>query len=405
MKTSSVSLKSILSTSGLVLSLISSSFKTSSGSSSKNIIFSISRRLRISFLKPNSNWNREGNFLLDLLLTCSWDSLQLWFWGGRLSHFWVGHTYNWLVDCQHTWDLPQRDRPLRFEQGRCWSGPGGSEKKIQEGSHILANYTKYTKHLHQHHLFYLELVVPMTVTLVWEGRSCSSSSLRATSCARPEKLDHFIQSLFTCSKRISSDKDVVVRMARQHIRDFGNGRPCQSLSTGSKTSVSNALKNESCLPGAGFGGQVFERLTWRKEEECAARSIKISSGAGVGKTWLATYFIGKGSQSSLRSMLCLFQIPLSRAMRELSSCSGAQGWSHGLARAHQCSCELIDAGKEKQQRDFFKQFFAEDAQMWFLGRFVNQTGKLIPDVSSEVGAPHPRDRWLLQPKCARQTTP
>ena len=257
MKTSSVSLKSILSTSGLVLSLISSSFKTSSGSSSKNIIFSISRRLRISFLKPNSNWNREGNFLLDLLLTCSWDSLQLWFWGGRLSHFWVGHTYNWLVDCQHTWDLPQRDRPPCFEQGRCWSGPGGSEKKIQEGSHILANYTKYTKHQHQHHLFYLELVVPMTVTLVWEGRSCSSSSLRATSCARPEKLDHFIQSLFTCSKRISSDKDVVVRMARQHIRDFGNGRPCQSLSTGSKTSVSNALKNESCLPGAGFGGQVF----------------------------------------------------------------------------------------------------------------------------------------------------
>ena len=60
MKTSSVSLKSILSTSGLVLSLISSSFKTSSGSSSKNIIFSISRRLHISFLKPNSNWNREG---------------------------------------------------------------------------------------------------------------------------------------------------------------------------------------------------------------------------------------------------------------------------------------------------------------------------------------------------------
>ena len=152
MKTSSVSLKSILSTSGLVLSLISSSFKTSSGSSSKNIIFSISRRLRILFLKPNSNWNREGNFLLDLLLTCSWDSLQLWFWGGRLSHFWFGHTYNWLVDCQHTWDLPQRDRPLRFEQGRCWSGPGGSEKKIQEGSHILANYTKYTKHQHQHHL-------------------------------------------------------------------------------------------------------------------------------------------------------------------------------------------------------------------------------------------------------------
>ena len=182
---------------------------------------------------------------MDLLLTCSWDSLQLWFWGGRLSHFWVGHTYNWLVDCQHTWDLPQRDRPLRFEQGRCWSGPGGSEKKIQEGSHILANYTKYSKHQHQHHLFYLELVVPMTVTLVWEGRSCSSSSLRATSCARPEELDHFIQSLFTCSKRISSDKDVVVRMARQHIRDFGNGRPCQSLSTGSKTSVSNALKRKA----------------------------------------------------------------------------------------------------------------------------------------------------------------
>ena len=354
MKTSSVSLKSILSTSGLVLSLISSSFKTSSGSSSKNIIFSISRRLRILFLKPNSNWNREGNFLLDLLLTCSWDSLQLWFWGGRLSHFWVGHTYNWLVDCQHTWDLPQRDRPLRFEQGRCWSGPGGSEKKIQEGSHILANYTKYTKHQHQHHLFYLELVVPMTVTLVWEGRSCSSSSLRATSCARPEKLDHFIQILFTCSKRISSDKDVVVRMARQHIRDFGNGRPCQSLSTGSKTSVSNALKMKAVSQVQDSEVKCFgsERLTWRKEEECAARSIKISSGAGVGKTWLATYFTGKGSQSSLRSMLCLFQIPLSRAMKELSSCSGAQGWSHGLARAHQCSCEMMQVRKNNK-RDIF----------------------------------------------------
>ena len=139
--------------------------------------------------------------------------------------------------------------------------------------------------------------------------------------------------------------------------------------------------------------QVFERLTWRKAEECAARSIKISSGAGVGKTWLATYFTGKGSQSSLRSMLCPFEIPLSRAMRELSSCSGAQGWSHGLARAHQCSW-LMQVRKKNNKGIFFKTVYCG-----------NQTGKLIPDVSSEVGAPHPRDRRLFQSKCARQTTP
>ena len=149
MLTSSVSLKSIRSISCLlrvpVVVLMSSSFSTSSGSSSKKIIFSISRRLHIVFSSIFCTFPQE---IVCISFPPVIEALYSFGFEENILHISEErHSLTQLGDRQYTWDLPRRGRPGCSGQERRWSGPAESEKKIQGDSHILrtrdASKSKY----------------------------------------------------------------------------------------------------------------------------------------------------------------------------------------------------------------------------------------------------------------------
>ena len=235
MFTSSVSLKSIRSISCLlrvpVVVLMSSSFSTSSGSSSKNIIFSISRRLHIIFSSIFCTFPQE---IVCISFPPVIEALYSFGFEENILHISEErHSLTQLGDRQYTWDLPRRGRPGCSGQERRWSGPAESEKKIQGGSHILKIKTrdasmsicpqisKYEHHLPAHNLSrYLWL------SLWFEREEVASPQdwgLRAGQGLQMFlKLTKLALGHFTCPKRVSSDEEVIVRMAWQHLWHLGN---------------------------------------------------------------------------------------------------------------------------------------------------------------------------------------